>query len=298
MIFLTITSFVRQHLTTKPRFYYIGIDLGMKHDHTAIALIEKTGDQLRLIHMKRPRLNGEYSDVLDYVKKLDKKFPIRAVYFDQTGVGEVFVQNAQKLHVQNIRGWMMTVQSKMDLMVNLKQVMQQGLLHTPFDRELIEELNAEIARLSETGKTQFSHRSGTHDDRLWALALAVYAARNTPIIAQPVMIVGPRPEYNWIEKGIAELATRIPGLERLLPRDLRLDNEHVPDGTRRLLCPVCWKPYTPIPGKGKASPCGHIGKKGELTLKEEPVTVARAYADGRTVYYPGVSQRYEARSLP
>ncbi len=28
-----------------------------------------------------------------------------------------------------------------------------------------------------TGKTQFYHPDGTHDDRLWALALAVYASR-------------------------------------------------------------------------------------------------------------------------
>ena len=297
MFFLTVTSFVRQQLTTKPRYYYIGIDLGMKQDHTVIALIERTGDQLRLIHMKRPRLNSEYSDVLDYVKKLEKKFKVIAVFVDQTGVGEVFVQNANKLQVRHLKGMMMTVQSKMDIMVNLKQVMQQGRFHTPFDRELIEELNAEIARLSETGKTLFSHRSGTHDDRLWAVALAVYAARNTPIVAEPVMMLGSRPEYNWIEKGIAELATWFPGLDRLVRRDLPL-NKQVPGTVERPICPICGTPYTPIPGKGKASPCGHVGEKGELTIKDEPVTVARAYADGRIVYYPGISQRYEAKSLP
>ncbi|MEM2925699.1 MAG: hypothetical protein QXJ68_08450, partial [Methanocellales archaeon] len=41
---------------------------------------------------------------------------------------------------------------------------------------LIAELNTERFELTKAGHIQFSHPSGTHDDRLWALALAVYGA--------------------------------------------------------------------------------------------------------------------------
>src|SRR5206468_10394090 len=38
-------------------------------------------------------------------------------------------------------------------------------------------MSAERFQLSKTGQLQFSHPAGTHDDRLWAFALANYASR-------------------------------------------------------------------------------------------------------------------------
>ncbi len=59
----------------------------------------------------------------------------------------------------------------------MKQLMEEGRLHIPYDSELINEMNVERYELTKTGQMQFSHPGGTHDDRLWALALAVYASR-------------------------------------------------------------------------------------------------------------------------
>jgi hypothetical protein len=58
----------------------------------------------------------------------------------------------------------------------------------PYDSELIAELNVERYELTKGGQIQFSHPSGTHDDRLFAVALAVYAARQDapyPQITRP-----------------------------------------------------------------------------------------------------------------
>ena len=54
------------------------------------------------------------------------------------------------------------------------------LLHVPYDPDLYAELNVERFELGKTGKLLFSHPEGTHDDRFWALALAVYAAEMEP----------------------------------------------------------------------------------------------------------------------
>ena len=62
-------------------------------------------------------------------------------------------------------------------MVYLKQLMQNGQVHIPYDRELISELNVEQYEMMKTGQIRFDHPTGTHDDRLWAFALAVYASR-------------------------------------------------------------------------------------------------------------------------
>jgi hypothetical protein len=55
--------------------------------------------------------------------------------------------------------------------------MTEKRLHIPYDSNLIAELNIERYELTKDGKTRFSHPQGTHDDRFWALALAVYATR-------------------------------------------------------------------------------------------------------------------------
>jgi hypothetical protein len=74
-----------------------------------------------------------------------------------------------KFGLENMKGIELSPPRKSDVMTHLKQVMEQKRLRIPRDRELIIEMNAEIAKLTEAGKTKFSHRSGTHDDRLWAL---------------------------------------------------------------------------------------------------------------------------------
>jgi len=42
--------------------------------------------------------------------------------------------------------------------------------------DLFHGLNLERYELGKTGKILYNHPQGTHDDRFWALALAVYAA--------------------------------------------------------------------------------------------------------------------------
>ena len=68
--------------------------------------------------------------------------------------------------------------------------MQDGHLHFQRDPDLMNEMSAERYELSKTGQLQFSHPSGTHDDRLWALALAVYASRQDVPVYQGVVIRG------------------------------------------------------------------------------------------------------------
>lgn len=56
-------------------------------------------------------------------------------------------------------------------------------------------MNVDRYELTKTGQMQFSHPSGTHDDRLWALALAVYASR--PEIPEYHPVVLHRKSSRW-----------------------------------------------------------------------------------------------------
>jgi len=72
---------------------------------------------------------------------------------------------------------MLTVPSKQEILGYLRTIMQSGKLFYPYDEELLNEITVERYELMKSGQIQFSHPDGTHDDRLWALALAVYATR-------------------------------------------------------------------------------------------------------------------------
>jgi len=158
--------------------YYVGVDLGQKRDHSVVAVIRKNNGQITLVHLKRFPLGTEYQAVIEYLKLVGERFrKVRMYYIDQTGVGESFPENARRAGIKNVKGIELSLPRKSDVMTHLKQVMEQKRLRIPRDRELIIEMNAEIAQLTQAGKTKFHHRSGTHDDRLWALALAVYGSR-------------------------------------------------------------------------------------------------------------------------
>ncbi len=106
-------------------------------------------------------------------------------------MGEVFDEFARKKGLKNVMGLVLTMQTKQEVMTCLKQVMLDKRLHLPRDRELENEMNAEISEQTITGKTKFYHRSGTHDDRLWALALAVYSGRHDIVRYHPVAAIWP-----------------------------------------------------------------------------------------------------------
>jgi len=178
--------------------YYVGVDLGQKRDHSVVAVILKKNGQITLVHMKRFALGTEYQAVIEYTKLVGERFRnVRAFYIDQTGVGEAFPENARRAGLKNVKGIELSLPRKSDVMTQMKQVMEQKKLHIPRDRELIIEMNAEIAKLTEAGKTKFHHRSGTHDDRLWALALAVYASRHEIPPYHPFATFGHISKHPW-----------------------------------------------------------------------------------------------------
>jgi phage FluMu gp28-like protein len=158
--------------------YYIGNDLGKKQNHSAVGIVDKKEGHVSLIHIKQFKLGTDYSHILGYLVRLGQRLnTVKRTSIDQTGVGEYFIEEAIKAGVKNPEGKILTVQEKQNIMTYLRQLMEQGRLHIPCDQELINEMNAEQFEYTKTGQALFSNPIGTHDDRLWALSLAVYAAR-------------------------------------------------------------------------------------------------------------------------
>ena len=173
------------------------MDLGQKLDHSAVAVVDKRDKEFDLVLLKQFELGTEYGSVLGYLKLLNENLhDLRRIMIDQTGVGETFMSMAISSGLKNARGIVLSQPKKQDVMTFLKHCMEDGLVHIPYDREFMNELNLERFGLEATGKLKFSHPPGTHDDRLWAFALAVYYARLQPTEYHPVAAVNryPRPE--------------------------------------------------------------------------------------------------------
>ncbi len=221
-------------------FYFGGCDLGKKRDHSVIAVVQKRGQEVYLVYVKRFALGTEYGSVIGWLNLLNQRLKeVRRILIDQTGVGEVFVEEAVKSGLKNARGIMLSLPKKQEIMVYLRQLMEDGRLHLPFDRELINEMNVERYELKKTGQSEFSHPDGTHDDRLWALALAVYASRPEIPEYHPVVITGKLAKPGWEAAKAKEYAK--PG-----------DPGTVTSQNR---CLTCWTPKGP---DGKC-PKGHPG---------------------------------------
>ena len=226
--------------------FFLGCDLGQKRDFSAVAVVEKQDQLVHLIHLRRFRLGTEYSSVLGYLKRLDERLSmVHRVLIDQTGVVEVFVEEARKL-LKNAQGVMLSLPKKQEIMVYLKKVMQEQRLRIPFDRDLMNEMNSERYELTKTGQVQFSHSAGTHDDRLWALALAVYASRPEIPEYHPVVLRGrvwkpwvPRPTgWGWPENWNPSPGQAAAGANR--------PGKPAAGVEERVMCLRCWKPKTPV----------------------------------------------------
>jgi phage FluMu gp28-like protein len=172
--------------------YFVGCDLGKKVDYSAVALVAKRAKVAKLTFIKRFPLETPYASVIGFIKILSVRFNPEQILVDQTGVGEYVVEDMKSAGLPNVEGLMLTMQMKEEILGYMKQQMQNcveqcgnqkcnhpRLFQLPYDNEVIAEINLEKFELTKDGHIKFSHPEGTHDDRLWAIALAVYASRES-----------------------------------------------------------------------------------------------------------------------
>jgi len=160
---------------------YAGLDLGKYRDYSVLAVVKAEDNSIKLIHMHRFPLRTSYASVIGYVKTLcDRWNSINKVLVDMTGVGDYIVEDMINAGVTETEGVKFTQESKEKMATFLKQCMVENKLKTPYDSDLIAELNIERFELTKDGKIKFNHPENTHDDRFWALALATCATRTEP----------------------------------------------------------------------------------------------------------------------
>jgi len=161
-------------------------------------LLKEEEDRLRLVFLKEFALGTPYTDVAAFIQRLDQKFDVAKGYVDQSAIGESLVEEIKEFAPQ-IDGLIFTAKVKQDLMILLQTRMEQKRIILPLDRSLLSQINEQQYRFGkakptekpeEKGVMTFYHPPGTHDDQLWALALAAYAAKEKE--PEPRLAVVPR----------------------------------------------------------------------------------------------------------
>lgn len=161
--------------------YLIGIDFGKHADHSAIAILQKHGDELRLVYLHEFPLETPYASVIGTVRILTQAYGIEGGYLDQTGVGEAPYEEIRQF-MPAIEGITLTAPVKEDILGKLKLTMEQGELTLPRgNSKLLVQITSQQCQPTRTGTLKFTHPAGTHDDCLWALGLAVYANHEQPL---------------------------------------------------------------------------------------------------------------------
>lgn len=177
--------------------FFVGWDLGRERDHNAVAIVDKQPDFVRLVHCKQFPLGTPYVTTMAYIKSIcDRWKRTRAVYYDHTGTSGMDEQ-IDKAGFPGIKGIDFSAPSKHGMATLLKQLMMtpresdralpveeaRRKFELPFDQDVQAELNIEQWEQNRGSEVYtFSHPEGSHDDRFWAISLAVYAAVSHPVV--------------------------------------------------------------------------------------------------------------------
>jgi phage FluMu gp28-like protein len=160
--------------------FYAGVDFGKLQDYSVLAVIKREDEILKLVYVHQFPLETPYTQVIGHLVRANQKFQFRSVFVDQTGVGEPVLEEMQNQGLRNVEGVKFTVQTKEELLTSLKIAMEQNRLAIPYHRQLCQQINEQQYEYSKSGHLQFKHPENSHDDMLWALALAVTTSMQAP----------------------------------------------------------------------------------------------------------------------
>jgi hypothetical protein len=192
--------------------FYLGLDLGQARDYSAMAIaerrVERTGahdpvtfaehtiTRVIVTHLERIPLRTPYPDVVARVRGLTQRFKDRKleVVMDATGVGaavrDMLANAALGVTVYGVTltgGERVSVVSggyhvpRHDLLSNLRVLLEKRMLEITAPGEPANLLHSEFLRWG---------RRSTHDDLIFAVALACWKAGGQPM---PVYVQGPLP---------------------------------------------------------------------------------------------------------
>ena len=168
--------------------YYAGIDVGISDDYTVLTILEESGTVQSILRVNR-RPIAEIGELI--IRELSKYKNVTG-YCETNGIGRSVFEIVRG-RIRTIEGFSSSNETKTTAIRGLISDLENGYLELPSKElfpELYNELNAFTYKISPTGKLQFSHPNGYHDDCVDSLWLANHARNQLKIKATSKIYVG------------------------------------------------------------------------------------------------------------
>ena len=156
--------------------YFAGQDLAKRRDFSALAVLQAVdNDKLRLVYLKEWE-HVDYKTVILDTKRYYRQFCWAKLGVDRSGIGDSVIEEYVS---ENAEGIVFTQKAKEEMIEHMVLLRQQGKLILPLRgaERLIQQIEEQERIISEAGSVKFRHPSSSHDDLLWALALACHVAK-------------------------------------------------------------------------------------------------------------------------
>ena len=151
---------------------WIGVDLSSTgEDNTVVTLINSS------MQVKQYVVSGNLDMKYNRIASIINSVPnLVSCYLENNGVGAPMIEQIKKLvrHKSKIYEWSTTNSSKEEIISNLAvKIANKEISFSNDDKGLFAELGRFVVKYSKTGKMQFEGASGSHDDRVMSLAIAL-----------------------------------------------------------------------------------------------------------------------------
>lgn len=168
-----LESYIKAH---KESVFYSGYDPAKLVDGAVFFVVEKDEKGNLKPILKKMWRGEKYSEQIAYIVDAVRS-GISLHITDKTGVGEKINEDLERqLGSVRAQGLTYTNNLKEKLIVNLKSALDDGRLELPDDIPLRTEMHGLQKETTANGVHKYHHENGKHDDQVWALANAVYAA--------------------------------------------------------------------------------------------------------------------------
>ncbi len=172
---------------------FVGLDLGQRHDHSAIAVVEAAKHAMIVRHVERVMLGTPWSGVVERVRQIVQNRLIAGccqLIVDATGVGAPVVELLRNASLRcDITAVTITAADreaktpngvnvpKRDLITGLQLALESGELTIARSMREAGALVRELIDVKMKGNRIGADAAGQHDDLVIAVALAVWKGR-------------------------------------------------------------------------------------------------------------------------
>ncbi len=163
------------------RDFYLGVDIGRKHDLTVFWLWQKEGDVFRT-RMVRELRDTPFSIQRDFLYALlDGSFGIRITRtaIDSTGLGAQLAEETTAKFGPQVEAVTFSLPVKERLALDMRRALEERRVRIPISNSIREDFYRIRREATYAGHSRFlAERDGDgHADRFWAAALGIYAGK-------------------------------------------------------------------------------------------------------------------------